>query len=291
MPGAPIKSTLDRRGAGAYAPGRAACSHGEAPVVWRWSRVLCGAGGALLLAAASGTGPCGAAPADSLSGARPAPPRTAHAADLEAAHSLDVAAGSAHSRFADIEAWLRVWDDPQPAASGEPERVVALLHLQPSMRLALLGAATGYFNARLARAVGREGTAYVVDEDPELVRQMGARAAREATPNVVPVLETGGEPQLPVPHVDRVLLVDTYHHLRDRRAYCERLQHRLTPNGLLVVVEWQPGELARGPSAAWKISPEKVTEELRSAGYRLVERVELRYHYGLVFRAPPSGPR
>ena len=214
----------------------------------------------------------------------------AHAADVEQAHTRHVEAGLPHSRFEDIEQWLRVWDDPQRDAWTEPERVIDLLRLRPGMRLAFLGAATGFFNARLARAVGPSGVVYAADADSELVRLMRERAGREATPNVHPVLAAEGDPQLPVPTVDRVLLVDTYHHLRSRRAYYSRLKRWLPADGLLLVVEWLPGELGRGPSPAFKITPEKVSEELRAAGYRLVERTELRYQYVLVFRpALPEG--
>jgi predicted methyltransferase len=239
------------------------------------------------IAAGAASGP--ATPADSAPGAHA---RGAHAGDAEDALARHAETATPHSRFEDIEQWLRVWDDPEVEAWSEPESVVAALRMRPGMRLAFLGAGNGYFDARLARAVGPAGVVYALDPDAGLVRHAEERARREATPNVRPLQAAGATLPLPAAGVDRILLVDAVHHLSGRRAYFERLRTLLAPGGLLVVVEWRPGELARGPAAGFKVAPETVIEELRAAGYRLVERTALRYHDVLVFRsaAPERRP-
>ena len=86
--------------------------------------------------------------------------------------------------------------------------------------------------------------------------------------------------------VDRLLLVDTYHHLNSNapRSDMKRWRHRLRADGLVVIVEWRPGELGAGADGVNSSRSEQVIEELRAAGYRLVERTPLRYHDVIVFR-------
>ena len=69
---------------------------------------------ALAALVAAGALPAGGAPADSLSRAAPSVAPGAHAADAAQAHAFHVNEATQHSRFADIEEWLHVWDDPQP---------------------------------------------------------------------------------------------------------------------------------------------------------------------------------
>jgi len=187
-------------------------------------------------------------------------------------------------RFTDAAAWSRAWDDPERDGWQQPQRVVDLLRLRPGMRVADIGAGTGYFNPWLSRAVGAEGLVYAVDVESTLVEPMRARAVAESTTNVVTVLAAMDDPRIPPGRLDRVLLVDTYHHLDARIDYFERLRHRLDSNALVTIVDWLPGRLARGPEPAHKISPEQVMDEMRKAGYRVVERVDLEYQFVLVLR-------
>lgn len=164
-----------------------------------------------------------------------------------------------------------------------------MLRLRHGMRVADIGAGTGYFEPWLARAVGAEGLVYAVDVETTMVDHLRARAAREETPNVVPVLAVPDDPRIPAEKLDRVLIVDTVHHIDARVAWFTRLRRWLDERSLVVVVDWKPGHLSRGPAPEHKLRPEEVTDEMRRAGYRVVESAELQYQYVLVFRPQPAG--
>lgn len=199
-------------------------------------------------------------------------------------------AARSDQRFDDVEHWRRVWDDPERIGWQEPQRVVDWLRLQPGMRVAEIGAGTGFFLPYLSRAAGARGTVYAIDIEPGLVEYMQERAQRDSLPNVVPRLATPDDPGL-ADLTDRVLLVDTYHHIDNRVAYFERLRKWLDASSMVMVVDWKPGELSRGPAPSHKISPDEVVDEMRRAGYRSVERHDLQYQYVLLFRPEiePSG--
>ncbi len=177
--------------------------------------------------------------------------------------------GHGHHRFEDAERWAEVFDDPARDAWQKPDEVVAALALARDARVADIGAGTGYFAVRLARAVP-DGKVYGVDIEPDMVRYLTERAQREELSNLTAVLGAADDARVPEP-VDVVLVVDTYHHIADRVPYFTRLAASLRPGGRLVIVDFTP-ESPMGPPAEMRIPLERVLAELAEAGYHEVAR-------------------
>ena len=194
-------------------------------------------------------------------------------------------------RFEDAEHWSKVWDHPSRDAWQEPERVVELMAIEEGMGVVDIGAGTGYFNPYLSVAVGAEGVVYAVDIEPDMIEHMRRRAEDEETPNVIPVQASEDDPRLPVDRIDRILMVDTYHHIDHRVGYFSRLREMLPSDGLFVNVDWKPGRLELGPAEHHKIAPEEVVAELQKAGFELVASEELKYQYVQIFRPRAAGDR
>lgn len=169
-----------------------------------------------------------------------------------------------HHSFADAPAWAKAFDDPGRDAWQKPDDVIRALALAPDARVADLGAGTGYFTVRLARALP-QGRIYGIDVEPDMVKYLDDRARKEGLPNVVPLLAAPDDPRLPE-SVDLVLVVDTYHHIDDRVAYFARLQQKLAPGGRVAVVDFRRGQ-PMGPPDAHKIPPEQLKQEMAAAGY------------------------
>lgn len=199
-------------------------------------------------------------------------------------HGAAAQPATTHHDFADVEHWTRVFDDPQRDAWQKPEEVVRAIALEPGMTVADLGAGTGYFSRYLSQAVGPRGTVLAAEPEAALVAHLRARAEREGTANVVPILASKDNPRLPARSSDVVLIVDTWHHIDDRIAYARRLKEALKPGGRVAIIDWQKRELPVGPGMAHKLAREQVVEELQAAGYRLVAEPELLpYQYFLIF--------
>ena len=58
-----------------------------------------------------------------------------------------------HHGFKNADEWAKVFDDPARDAWQQPDRIVAELGLTAAMTVADIGAGTGYFTVRIARAV------------------------------------------------------------------------------------------------------------------------------------------
>lgn len=195
-------------------------------------------------------------------------------------------------RFDDVEHWTKVFDDPERDAWQRPAEVVEKLRLNEGMRVADLGAGTGYFSRRLAQAVGPSGTVYAVETEPALVAHLRERAEREGSANLVPILASFDNPRLPRGAVDVLLIVDTYHHIDARLTYFERVKALLAPNGRVAIIDWKKKELPVGPALDHKLAREQVVEEMKRAGYALTEESrDLPHQYFLIFTNPAQPER
>jgi len=170
-----------------------------------------------------------------------------------------------HHRFDDAASWSKVFDDPARDAWQKPARVVELLGLEKGMTVADVGAGTGYFEPYLSRAVGPEGRVLAVDLEPDMVKWLDERARREGLANVRAVQADAADPKLPDGAVDRILVVDTWHHIDDRAAYARKLARALKPGGAVTIVDFTK-ESPHGPPPRARLSPEEVMGDLRGGG-------------------------
>ena len=181
-------------------------------------------------------------------------------------------------------------DSPARAAWQKPDEVVAALRLKDGETVTDLGAGTGYFAPGLAAAVGRSGRVDAADVDPELLAVLRRKLDAERLANVFPRRVAEDDPALAAQTIDLVFVCNTYHHLRDRVAYLERLAHGLKGGGRVAIVDFHKREdVPEGPPFAEKVARETVLDEVRAAGFEL-EREEsfLPYQYFLVFHRAPS---
>jgi FkbM family methyltransferase len=167
-------------------------------------------------------------------------------------------------RFDDAEAWAKVFDDPARDAWQHPDDVVAALGLSPDMTVADVGAGTGYFTVRLARAVPG-GHVIATDIEPDMVRYLGDRAQREKLDNVRAVLATRDDPRLEPNSVDRILVVDVWHHVADRSSYAKGLANALRPGGQVAIVDFTQ-EATHGPPREHRLRAEVIIADLQAAG-------------------------
>jgi cyclopropane fatty-acyl-phospholipid synthase-like methyltransferase len=194
--------------------------------------------------------------------------------------------GAFHRRFEDANKWAKEFEDPERDAWQKPEEVLDALHLKLTSSVADIGAGTGYFSVRIAKRIP-EGRIFAADVEPDMVRYLSERALHEHLTNLIPVLASADAANLPEP-VDVVLVVDTYHHIGNRTQYFAKLNSSLRPTGRLAIVDFK-ADSPSGPPAQYRISPEKVTEELNAAGYSLMETLQfLPRQYYLVFRKRDS---
>jgi cyclopropane fatty-acyl-phospholipid synthase-like methyltransferase len=163
----------------------------------------------------------------------------------------------------------KAFDDPARDAWQMPGRVIETLALAPNATVADIGAGTGYFSVRLAKAVPA-GTVYAVDVEAAMLDHIRKRAAGEHLSNITTVQAAPDSPKIPRP-VNAILVVDTYHHIPGRVAYFRALKTSLLPDGRIAIVDFRK-DAPDGPPAQFRFEPDQIIKEMQEAGFRLDAR-------------------
>lgn len=164
--------------------------------------------------------------------------------------------------------WL---ERPERVAEEMPEEVMSTLAFQDGDVVADLGAGSGYYTRRIARAVAPSGRVYAVDIQPEMLEILARNMEEEGITNVVPVLGETADPKLPMDAVDWFLMADVYHELSEPEEMLARMRDALRSDGRVALLEYRV-EDGTGDhiQAAHRMSVRQVLLEWEPAGFELV---------------------
>ena len=191
----------------------------------------------------------------------------------------------AHLRpFEDTAKYIAFLERPDRAAWQKPDAVVAALGLTGRETVVDVGAGSGYFSFRLARAVP-EGKVIALDVDPEMIRHIHHKAMTEGVRNVQVAFAKPDDPGVPA-EADLVFMCDVLHHIQDRPAWLAKLAAQMHKGARLALVEFKEGKLPEGPTEALKLSRAQLVALATGAGLVLdSEKPDLLpYQTFLVFR-------
>lgn len=166
----------------------------------------------------------------------------------------------------DVETYAHRLDDPSRDGWQKPEEVVALLDCPPGATVVDLGAGTGYFIPYLSRAVGDAGRVLGLDISASTVEWLQQVVDEEGLGNVTAITVAPDDPGLETRSVDRILVVNTWHHIEGRVAYAEKLRPALRRKGRLLIVDFTM-ESPIGPPAEKRLTVDTVMAELAAAGF------------------------
>jgi len=185
--------------------------------------------------------------------------------------------------------WL---ERPERVAEEMPDEVLATLAFQDGDVVADLGAGSGYYTRRIARAVAPSGRVYAVDIQPEMLEILGRNMEEEGITNVVPVLGETADPKLPMDGIDWFLMADVYHELGEPEAMLDRMRDALRSDGRVALLEYRV-EDGTGDhiQAAHRMSVRQVLREWEPAGFELVELHEFLPGQHLFVFQKAGGPR
>lgn len=179
--------------------------------------------------------------------------------------------------------WL---ERPEREKEENSSQLLRNLKIKPGMVVADIGAGSGYYTARLSKLVG-DGKVYAVDVEPEMIRYLDQRIAKERLTNVKTIL--GGEKsvQLPANSIDLMLLVDVYHEFSFPYEMGRSMLDALKPGGLLYLVEFRAEDNNVPIKAVHKMSEKQAVKELKAAGFQFVRNISnLPWQHCMVFSKP-----
>lgn len=183
--------------------------------------------------------------------------------------------------------------DRERDARRKPVELLVFAGVRPGMRVADLGAGSGYTTELLARAVGPEGHVYA-QNPPYVVERIvpeswPARLAKPVMGNVTRIDSPFDVPLPGVKDLDLVTMVFFYHDTLwmdvDRAQMNEAIFAALAPGGSFVVVDHhaKPGSGTGVGKSLHRIDEALLRRELLEAGFQLVAEAD--------FLRNPDDPR
>ncbi len=138
------------------------------------------------------------------------------------------------------------------------------------MNIADIGAGYGYFALRLAQrgahVIAIDIDSAALDSLQTLWQFFHARRGRLTTRLTDPT-----DPALASQEADQIWIVNTYHHFPDRIDYMKKVHSGLKPDGKLILIDFKIDTLPVGPPPHMKIPHHQVVEELRQAGFVILD--------------------
>jgi predicted methyltransferase len=145
----------------------------------------------------------------------------------------------------------------------------------PGAHIADLGAGSGFFTTRIAKAVGPDGRVYAVDVNPVSLRELKEALGPDRT-NVDVIRGDENDPHLPEGRLDGALVVNAYHEFAEYSAMLRHIRTALKPGGRLVLVEPIPRRsddtTRQAQTKRHSIAITFVEDDLKQAGFEIVTK-------------------
>lgn len=176
---------------------------------------------------------------------------------------------------------------PDRDAADESGQLIRGLAIGPGMKVADIGAGSGYHTLRLSPAVGPNGVVYAEDIVEAYISGLRREAKRRKLTNIRIVVGTADDPKLPAKSIDRAVLVHMYHEVENPYALLWNLAGSLKPGALVGVIDQDSASSAHG------MPPALLRCEFEAVGYRQVSSAPMAGGVGYlaIFEAPTKRPK
>ena len=170
----------------------------------------------------------------------------------------------------------------------EPEKNLAQFHIDPGMKVADMGAGTGFYALLLAELVGPSGKVYALDIQKDLLTKLKSDALAKNLNNIeviwCDVDEINGT-TLQEKTVDRVVVTNTLFQMEKKDSFVQEIYRILKPNGKLMLVDWSDSYAGLGPTPEDIIKPDAARVLCEHVGFVFEKEISAGdHHYGFVFK-------
>ena len=154
------------------------------------------------------------------------------------------------------------------------EQLFQLAGIEEGQHVADIGCHEGYFSIHLANKVGVRGKVFSVDVRDDRLEKLNDNAAERELYNITTILGDYDDPKLPEKELDVVVIMDTYHEMKDYMTILEHVKLSLKPSGKVLIIEKLKSH-AKNKSREEQVishtlSPQYVKKELQEAGFKVI---------------------
>ena len=203
--------------------------------------------------------------------------------------------------FSDAEGYSKILDSAWREEWQHADKVVSALAVREDLNIVDLGAGTGYFAIRLAKALPR-GKIHALDIEQSMIKWIDDLAAKQGLKNITTKVVSPEDPRLDeVPFKFDVLLVGyIYHHMGPEEVRVPYFRDKVRPampeDAIVVIVDFEefppnkPSDL-KPPHGddhphSQLFKPEQVKAEFATAGFTFVTdyNFDAKPNYMLAFK-------
>lgn len=177
----------------------------------------------------------------------------------------------------DVSQWIARFEIESREVYLARERVLAALQLKPGIKIADIGAGTGFYTRLFSGEVGNEGWVYAVDISSRFLEHINNQSKSDNVNNVTSVRRIDRDVRLPTNSVDAVFICDTYHHFEYPELTLSSIHRALKPNGVLNLIDFEriPGKSRDFIPGHVRAGKEVFQQEILAAGFELIEEAEI----------------
>lgn len=166
----------------------------------------------------------------------------------------------------------------------KPDKVVKALKLKNGALVADIGAGSGYFTRRFAKAVAPAGKVYAVDIAEDILGYLKKETEKQNLNNIVFVLSKEDDPMLPENSVSLAFFVDVTHHIANRANFYRKLKPALKKGGRMAIIDFPPDAPVHAHKPEELVPRSQAVEEAEQAGFKLKKEFKfLPRQYFLLF--------
>lgn len=169
----------------------------------------------------------------------------------------------------------------------QPSKVLDLLGDISNKTIADIGSGTGFFAFRLLL---RNAKVIAIDIDPEMleiIESFKTNLSVDMQMKIQTRLALEDDPKIKQDEADIVLIINTIGYIESRDIYLKNIYNKLPKGGKIMIVDFKTEQLpsiSSAPAKEYRVSPETISENLRSAGFQINESDKdiLDYQYVLI---------
>ena len=184
----------------------------------------------------------------------------------------------------DFDILIQENEDPGRVTWQNPEMVISKMGDINDLVVADIGTGTGYFALRIVKNGGIVIGIDIEQKSIDYIEERKSELSPELTERLTTRLSVPNDPRLASNEADWVLIVNTYTYMDDRINYLKKVVKGLKQNGKIMVVDYKIGDMPVGPNDTFKVPITKALDEIKSAGFKVLEvdNSSLQYQYIIV---------
>jgi len=163
-------------------------------------------------------------------------------------------------------------EDPERAKRLPLPEILGHLKLISGMKIADIGAGTGYFSLPIAQFVGHLGHVYAVDLQPEMLELLRQKLSQNGAPANITLLQAEASSlPLPAAAAHLALYANIWHELENHDAAFAEALRICVAGGKIAILDWRADCASPpGPPQDHRISDEAVIAFLQAKGCKSI---------------------